>query len=122
MPTGRTKRVKRYFCPYCGKDYNDSSWTTDHIIPAALGGPRRFTVTACQSCNSKIGREIEQPTLASDSFKEALGELLISGARIKKRRKEDYIVLKATGLVYKNTLAKFFYDVKGRNQGILVIT
>lgn len=122
MSTGRTKRVKRYFCPYCGKDYNDGSWTTDHIIPAALGGPRRFTVTACQSCNSKIGREIEQPALASDSFKEALGELLISGAKIKRRRKENYIVPKAIGLIYKNTLAKFFYDVKKRSKNILVIT
>lgn len=113
--------MKRYFCPYCGKDYNDNSWTTDHIIPAALGGPRRFVITACKSCNNKIGREIEQPALMSESFKTALGELLISEPRIKLRRKVDYITLKATGLLYKNLLAKFFYDVKGQSQAIKVI-
>lgn len=122
MPTGRTAEIKRYLCPYCGKDYNDSSWTTDHIIPAALGGPRSFTITACKSCNNKIGREIEQPALASDSFRTALGELLISGATIKQRRKADSIVLKGMGLMYKNTLAKFFYDVKGRSRAINVIS
>jgi hypothetical protein len=122
LSTDQTAEVKRYFCAYCGKDYNDSSWTIDHIIPAALGGPRRFAITACKSCNNKIGREIEQPALASDSFKDGLGELLISGARIKQRRKGDYIVLKGTALMYKNTLAKFFYDVKGRSRGINMIT
>jgi len=122
LPTGRIAEVKRYFCPYCGKDYHDGSWTTDHIVPAALGGPRRFAVTACKSCNRNIGREIEQLALASDSFRTGLGELLISGPRIKLRRKKDYIALKGIGLMYKNTLAKFLYDVKGQSRAINMMT
>jgi hypothetical protein len=50
-----------------------------------------------------------------------LGDLLISGERIKRRRKEDYIALKGSGLAYKNLLAKLLYDVKRRIRVIKVM-
>ena len=112
IPSTQAPEVRTYFCPYCGWDYKDSSWTTDHVIPAAFGGPNKFAVVACRLCNGWIGKEIEQPILSTDSFKTALGEMLLSGERIKRRRNKRFISMNAVGLVYKGTFAKFRYDTK----------
>ena len=43
-------------CVYCGKTYELSKLTIDHVHPRSLGGgDLRNLVAACQSCNQKKG-------------------------------------------------------------------
>ena len=42
-------------CMYCGKRYNETRLTIDHVVPRSRGGQTNWTnvVTACIECNSK---------------------------------------------------------------------
>lgn len=46
-----------YRCQYCGHKYVSEDLTFDHVIPAALGGQKRWDniVTCCVDCNRKKG-------------------------------------------------------------------
>ena len=52
------------YCPYDNQDHDSQvSTTNEHIIPYALGGSNRFTISVCASCNNKYGSEIDAPFL-----------------------------------------------------------
>ena len=53
------RSIKEHFdctCVYCGKTYDLSNLTIDHVHPRSLGGgDLRNLVAACQSCNQRKG-------------------------------------------------------------------
>ena len=53
------RSIKEHFdctCVYCGKTYDLSHLTIDHVHPRSLGGgDLRNLVAACQSCNQRKG-------------------------------------------------------------------
>ena len=53
------RSIKEHFdctCVYCGKTYELSKLTIDHVHPRSLGGgDLRNLVAACQSCNQQKG-------------------------------------------------------------------
>ncbi len=69
IPVKRSKRIippltnrelflrDAFLCMYCGKKFNDTALTRDHIIPISKGGMDRWSnvVTACRSCNTRKG-------------------------------------------------------------------
>jgi hypothetical protein len=91
MPTKKPK--KHYFCPYCGREYEDNRWSYDHIIPLQMGGPKKFKVLACTSCNFGISRGIEQPAMQTPSMRDLVIHARSDGFKIRTRRKKDYIPL-----------------------------
>lgn len=44
-----------HMCAYCGKLFNDSQLTREHIVPTSRGGEDKWmnVVTACKRCNHK---------------------------------------------------------------------
>ncbi len=46
-----------YLCIYCGKKFNNSALTRDHVIPLSKGGKDKWSnvVTACRHCNTQKG-------------------------------------------------------------------
>lgn len=91
MPSKKSK--KHYFCPYCGKEYEDNRWSYDHIIPSQMSGPKKFKVIACFNCNFKISREIEQPAMQAPSMHDLMIQVRSKGFKIRTRRKKDIIPL-----------------------------
>jgi len=64
MTSSEAKRLWRrsikehfdYTCAYCGKTYDLSQLTIDHVRPRCYGGgDANNTVCACQSCNQEKG-------------------------------------------------------------------
>ena len=56
-----------HVCLYCGRHYESSDLSRDHVIPTVKGGKDIWTnvVTACKSCNShKGGRTPEQASMS----------------------------------------------------------
>ena len=55
------RSIKEHFdctCVYCGKTYELSNLTIDHVHPRSLGGgDLRNLVAACQSCNQRKGSQ-----------------------------------------------------------------
>jgi len=53
------RSIKEHFdctCVYCGKTYELSKLTIDHVHPRSMGGgDLRNLVAACQSCNQRKG-------------------------------------------------------------------
>lgn len=49
-------------CQYCGKSFNRSHLTLDHVIPIVQGGKKCWEniVTACKPCNQKKGGRTPQ--------------------------------------------------------------
>lgn len=87
------KPRKYYFCPYCGREHEDNRWSYDHIIPLQIGGPKKFKVLACNNCNLRISREIEQPAMQTPSMRDLVIHVRSNGFKIRTRRKMDYIPL-----------------------------
>jgi 5-methylcytosine-specific restriction endonuclease McrA len=46
-----------HVCQYCGREFNSSDLTIDHIIPKVQGGANEWTnvVACCRSCNIRKG-------------------------------------------------------------------
>lgn len=87
------KNKRHYFCPYCGKEYEDSNWSFDHVIPLVLGGPKKFKIISCIDCNTRISKRIEQPTMQTPSIRHKIAQLKLNGYKIRTRRRKDYIPL-----------------------------
>ena len=49
-------------CLYCGKQFQDSLLTRDHVIPISRGGKDRWgnVVTACRTCNTRKGNRVPE--------------------------------------------------------------
>ena len=45
-------------CGYCGRAYNRSQMTIDHVVPRSRGGQHTWSnlITACQGCNQRKGQ------------------------------------------------------------------
>ena len=58
----------RHTCQYCGRRYDRSQLTVDHVIPRSRGGESTWenVLTACVSCNTRKGsRTLEETGLAA---------------------------------------------------------
>lgn len=68
VPLARKKAIVRFsriniflrdsnYCQYCGKKFNKSHLTLDHVIPIVQGGKKCWEniVTACKTCNQRKG-------------------------------------------------------------------
>lgn len=55
-------RRDRHMCAYCGKLFNDSKLTRDHVIPKSRGGKDVWmnVVTCCSVCNQKKDNKTPQ--------------------------------------------------------------
>jgi len=52
--------AKTDFCIICGKKFTDGiKRSKEHIIPHALGNDRLITFNVCETCNNKIGTNID---------------------------------------------------------------
>lgn len=106
------KSIRRYFCPYCGKEYEDNKWSIDHIIPLQIGGPKKFKILSCSDCNLKISREIEQPAIQTPSMRHQIIHARSDGFRIKTRRKIDRIPMHR-GIGFSHRLpVKMYHSIK----------
>ena len=106
------KYIKRYFCPYCGKDYEDNKWSIDHIIPLQIGGPKKFKILSCSDCNLKISREIEQLAIQTPSMRHQIIQARSNGFQIKTRRKIDNIPMHR-GIGFSHRMpVKMYYSIK----------
>ncbi|MDX1803245.1 MAG: HNH endonuclease [Alcanivorax sp.] len=53
-------RRDQHLCLYCGKSFNDTVLTRDHIVPTSRGGRDRWSnvVCACKRCNQRKGNRL----------------------------------------------------------------
>jgi len=110
MPNRKSKR--HYFCPYCGKEYEDNRWSYDHIIPLQMGGPKKFKVLACSNCNFRISKEIEQPAMRTPSMRDLIIHVISNCFKIRTRRKKDLIpVHRGIGFSYQMPV-KLYYSIE----------
>jgi hypothetical protein len=110
MPSKKLR--KHYFCPYCGREYEDKRWSYDHIIPLQMGGPKKFKVLACTDCNLRISKEIEQPAMQTPSMRHLMINVRSNGFKIRTRRKKNYIPLhRGIGLSHRMPV-KMFYGIE----------
>ena len=63
------RAIKEYFdntCIYCGKTYDTTELTIDHVHPKSLGGPTNTqnSVCACFKCNQEKGTTSWQSFIA----------------------------------------------------------
>lgn len=86
----KIKPFKEYYCPYCGKQFKNSEWTYDHIIPLGMGGPKKFKIISCFNCNHKISK-IEQKAIFAPSIRSQIINLGIDGHQITHRRKNELL-------------------------------
>ncbi len=51
-----------HLCMYCGKQFEESNLTRDHVIPISRGGKDRWlnVVAACRNCNTRKGNRIPE--------------------------------------------------------------
>lgn len=50
------------YCAYHGVDHpEDTKFTQEHIVPAALGGAERFSIRVCEQANNEFGGRIDGP-------------------------------------------------------------
>jgi len=51
-----------HLCMYCGKQFEESGLTRDHVLPISRGGRDRWrnVVTACRACNTRKGNHIPE--------------------------------------------------------------
>ena len=74
------RAIKEHFgntCIYCGKLYETSELTIDHVHPKSLGGPTNTqnSVCACRKCNQEKGTIPWQSFIAK--FDNPLGAQII---------------------------------------------
>jgi hypothetical protein len=52
------------FCPYCGLDHDETTpWSSEHVIPYAMGGSSEFTIRVCMDSNNRLGGEVDRPVI-----------------------------------------------------------
>jgi uncharacterized protein (TIGR02646 family) len=58
----RLAEAQNWRCCYCGDRVDESQTTTEHIVPAALGGTNDWEnlAMACFPCNQKNGIELNR--------------------------------------------------------------
>ncbi len=50
------------FCPYCGVDHDEAtSFSSEHVVPYAMGGTNEFTIPVCEASNNEFGGQIDRP-------------------------------------------------------------
>jgi hypothetical protein len=50
------------FCAYCGKNHDESvRFTTEHVVPFAIGGSNAFTIRVCDTSNNSLGGLVDKP-------------------------------------------------------------
>lgn len=115
------KVIRHYFCPYCGKEYEDSRWSIDHVIPLQMGGPKKFKIVSCLDCNIKVSREIEQPAMQTSNMLSQIIQVRSEGIKIMTRRKRDYIPMhKRVGFSYQKPV-KMYYNTKENKLSLVYV-
>jgi HNH endonuclease len=52
------------FCPYCGVDHDeDTPFSSEHVVPYAMGGTNEFTIPVCETSNNEFGGQIDRPLI-----------------------------------------------------------
>jgi hypothetical protein len=53
------------YCPYLGKDIEESQTSPEHFIPESLGAPKELTVVVDSLTNSQMGTRVDAPFVDS---------------------------------------------------------
>jgi hypothetical protein len=108
-------------CPYCGNTISENDSSIDHIIPKQLGGPEKFKVISCITCNNKISK-IEQSSMRTLTANWLMAQMYEDGFEIKGRRKRNLIPLQKEVGVGFNAPVKFYYDTKKKEKVLMILS
>jgi hypothetical protein len=114
----KKKPVKEYYCPYCGKEFKNSEWTYDHIIPLGMGGPKKNKILSCTDCNQKIGIK-EQIAIHAPSISSRIIDLEMQGYRIYGRRKSQARPFRRSRGIADGKLVKFYHNFGDENLSLV---
>ncbi|MBI3127138.1 MAG: hypothetical protein HYZ11_06010 [Candidatus Tectomicrobia bacterium] len=96
--------MAQFRCIYCLKDEQEATPSISHIFPTSLGGTLELNDAVCQSCNSLINRETEEPFRRDWPF-------LLSLLGIRSRREK--VPLVPAILHYEGERVKVYLNAEG---------